>query len=61
VRALAVALVPGSLAMLWLAARRRWAAAIAATAVTLALVYLLVQSVVFPALDPVKSVRRFAV
>jgi 4-amino-4-deoxy-L-arabinose transferase-like glycosyltransferase len=58
---LAAVLVPGGLVLLLLSLRKRWRAAVAAMAVTVSLVYLLVQTVVFPALEPIKSVRRFAV
>jgi 4-amino-4-deoxy-L-arabinose transferase-like glycosyltransferase len=60
-RVLAVPLVLGGIAILIPSARGRWRAAILATAAVLAVSYLVGQSVVFPALNPIKSVRRLAV
>lgn len=57
---LAALLAPGGLTILVLALRRRWTAAIAATAITISLCYLLAQATVLPALNPIKSVRQFA-
>jgi 4-amino-4-deoxy-L-arabinose transferase-like glycosyltransferase len=59
--ALAVPFVLGGVAILVPSARGRWRGAITATAAALAVSYLVAQSVVFPALNPIKSVHRLAV
>jgi 4-amino-4-deoxy-L-arabinose transferase-like glycosyltransferase len=59
--ALAVPFVLGGVAILVPSARGHWRGAIAATAAALAVSYLVAQSVVFPALNPIKSVRRLSV